>query len=316
MSRRFKRRATRWPWFLLLLLAIGGGYLAYDPTARQAAKDRWEVVRSTFSEETPAPPPPAEKPSPPVQDSSETQPRVESTVSRSFAGPLTFAGEPKVANYPNRLTLLRNTAFLVAYDETRRNPAWVAYRIPAQRLTEKFSRPSRFTIDPRPSVHVTHDDYTRSGFDRGHMAPNYAIASRFGKTAQDETFLMTNVVPQKPALNQGPWRLLEETLAEHAAVNFGEVWVVVGPIYDAKVEKLTSGPEIPDAFFCVVADETPAGPRLQAFILPQDTPRTANFRDYVKTVDAAELEAGLDFFSDLPDPQEAQLEDTGAYWLE
>lgn len=54
----------------------------------------------------------------------------------------------------------------------------------------------------------------------------------------------------------------------------------------------------------------------QAFILPQDTPRTANFRDYVKTVDATELEAGLDFFSELPDPQEALLEAAGAYWLE
>ena len=44
----------------------------------------------------------------------------------NFAGTFTFAGEPKPTGYPNRGTRLANTAFLVAYDEMRENPAWAA----------------------------------------------------------------------------------------------------------------------------------------------------------------------------------------------
>jgi hypothetical protein len=37
------------------------------------------------------------------------------------------------------------------------------------------------------------------GFDRGHMTPNFAIASQYGSLAQLETFLITNISPQKNA---------------------------------------------------------------------------------------------------------------------
>ena len=67
-----------------------------------------------------------------------------------------------------------------------------------------------FEVDPEAADCPTPDDYTRTGYDRGHMAPNYLIATRYGKVAQRETFLMSNIVPQTPELNRGPWRILEE----------------------------------------------------------------------------------------------------------
>jgi len=233
-------------------------------------------------------------------------------------GKFYFAGEPNAVSYPNKLTILENTAYVVAYDETRKNPAWVAYRIPAKKLSGDFPRPSRFTADKRTLSLVSHDDYTGSGYDRGHMAPNYAIASRFGGKAQEETFLMSNVVPQRPALNQGPWRLLEDVLANVAAVHDEEIWVVVGPIYSsAQVERINNGPQIPYAFFAVVADETSDGPRLQALIVPQTVARRDDFRRYLVSVNEVEAKSGLDFFWELPDVLEDQLEgEHSKLWLE
>jgi len=42
---------------------------------------------------------------------------------------------------------------------------------------------------------VTSHDYTGSGYNRGHCAPNYAIAVCYGAQAQLETFLMSNILP-------------------------------------------------------------------------------------------------------------------------
>ncbi|MDO8631970.1 MAG: DNA/RNA non-specific endonuclease [Phycisphaerales bacterium] len=251
----------------------------------------------------------------PAPAESSTTTRSSGTV--TFAGTFVYAGEPKRTTYPNSVTVLKNTAYLVAYDEQRENPAWAAYRLPGERKFGTLPRPRRFSMDSRTVARVAHDDYTNSGFDRGHMVPNFAIASRFGEAAQAETFLMSNIVPQAPALNQGPWRILEETLAEKTSVAAAEIWVVVGPIYDNNVEELRSGSEIPDAFFLVVADETPQGPRTQAFILPQTATRSSNFRTYRTTVQDVQLKTGLNFFWELPDPLETRLEaEFGPYWLE
>jgi hypothetical protein len=60
--------------------------------------------------------------------------------------------------------------------------------------------PTDFVVDRRLSAPVKPEDYVRTGFDRGHLAPNLAIGRWFGAEAQRETFLMSNVVPQAPEL--------------------------------------------------------------------------------------------------------------------
>lgn len=58
-----------------------------------------------------------------------------------------------------------------------------------------------------------------------------------------------------PDLNQGPWRELEEAVAVRYGNSCEEVWVITGPIYDAEVELLGSGVEIPNEFFKIIIDE-------------------------------------------------------------
>ncbi len=256
------------------------------------------------SEPVPAPPPPPVRP---------TQPEPPAPARGGHA----YAGLPRAAGYPNPLSVLVNRAYTVGYDETRRNPAWSSYRLPAEALPQRFPRPSRFRADGRTRAQVRHEDYSGSGYDRGHLTPNHAIATRFGATAQEETFLMTNIIPQAPDLNQGPWRELEATLAERTAVAAREIWVTVGPAYRGATRRLASGSAVPSDCWMVVADETPRGPRLQAFLMSQSTPRSADYRRFVTSVDAVERAAQLDLFHELPDATENRLEsETPACWVD
>ena len=228
-----------------------------------------------------------------------------------------FAGLPLDTGRSRGLTLLVNRAYSVGYEEARRNPAWSAYRLPAEVLPQRFPRPTRFRVDTRTRAAVRHDDYTGSGYDRGHLTPNYAIATRFGSIAQEETFLMSNVIPQAADLNQGPWRALEATLADRTAPAAKEIWVVVGPVYSGSTSRLSSGSVIPTGCFMVIADETPTGPRFQAFLAPQAASRRADFRTFLVSVQAVERASGLNFHHELPDDLEVALEKNPTpYWLD
>jgi len=81
------------------------------------------------------------------------------------------------------------------------------------------------------------DDYRRSGYDRGHMAPAADMAS---VEAQDQSFSLANMVPQLPELNRGLWSRVEGT-TRGLARQFGEVYVVTGPAFIGKNLKRLNG---------------------------------------------------------------------------
>ena len=74
---------------------------------------------------------------------------------------------------------------------------------------------SRFTIDDRlPSPQATHDDYSQSGYDRGHMVPSEDRQS--SSTINRMTFRTSNVAPQLPSLNRGQWKMTENVCRQLA----------------------------------------------------------------------------------------------------
>ena len=105
------------------------------------------------------------------------------------------------------LTILRNDAYWIGYSEEKRSPLWAAYRLTDTTAEEKpAARAESFLPDRRTIAQVTSDQYTNSGYDRGHLASSYSIAKCFGTAAQLQTFLMSNVVPQRHAFNSGMWK--------------------------------------------------------------------------------------------------------------
>ncbi len=220
---------------------------------------------------------------------------------RDFA----YAGPPRTAK---AVRVLSNTGYLVGYSDALGNPLWAAYRVHDVETLDAPERPDQFRVDPRTSARVEPGDYTRSGYDRGHLAPNYAIATRFGRRAQEETFLMSNIAPQMHALNAGAWRELEHKIATSYAARFGEVWVIAGPVFGESPEWLRGRVAVPEAFFMIVIDETAGRVRAQAFLFPQSTIPEARLEEHVVSIDAIEQRTGLDFLSALPDEAETALE--------
>lgn len=206
---------------------------------------------------------------------------------------------------------LRNAGFMVGYSELRANPLWATYRLRPVEQRHYLKRPQHFSIDPRTLRRIDHDDYTRSGYDRGHLAPNYAMSQLYGSEAQQASFRMSNITPQKHALNGHLWQWLEETAIDYFAPRFGEVWVMTGPVFDDDIQRLPSGVELPDAFYKIfIAPPRKAGgtPESLAVLIPADTRGYPDIRQFVTSIDHIERLTGLDFFHRLPDAMESRLE--------
>lgn len=220
-----------------------------------------------------------------------------------------YGGAPVPVAFPHTVRILANQGFVTGYCDALGNPVWTAYRVrDVSPLPAPPERPGTFLVDTRTLVKITPEDYTHSGFERGHMAPNYAIATRYGAEAQRQTFLMSNIAPQRRELNAGLWKELEMKIATAYPARFSEVWVLAGPIFDRQPRELGRGVAIPGAFYMIVIDEAEAGLRAQAFLLPQELRPDANLSDLRTSIDDIEQRTGLDFLSGLPDEAESVLE--------
>jgi len=216
-----------------------------------------------------------------------------------------YGGAPKSPSAP--LRVLKNTGYAVGYSDARGNPLWAAYRVSDRPVSEAPPRPEKFVVDKRTAARVTPAAYTGSGYDRGHLAPNYAIALHHGARAQEETFLMSNIIPQRHGLNAGLWKRLEQKIARNYPGRFGEVWILAGPIFGGNSQRLGEGVAVPEACYMILVDENAERLRTLAFIFPQQ-PRSDNLADYLTTIDEIEGRTGLDFFSTLPAATEQTLE--------
>lgn len=231
-----------------------------------------------------------------------------------------YAGIPQAQglSIQNFARILRNEGFMLGYSEFRQNPLWVTYQLKDSQGRRVGKRPKNFQPDYRTLSRTEQQDYAHSGYDRGHMAPNYAIARQYGRQAQLDSFLMSNITPQKQRLNQKLWQRLEEVEINYFTRWFGQVWIITGPIFDDQATYLPSGIEIPDAFYKVFAIPGDR-PRLLAFIMPQEVDGHEPLDRFLTSVDEIEELTGLDLFHRLEDGLEEQLEsaiDTTEWRLE
>ena len=210
------------------------------------------------------------------------------------------------------LSFLKNRGYIVGYDNAAGNPAWVAYKVFPPKSFETKDRPG-FEADKRTRARVEPSDYTNSGFDRGHMAPNQAMGVCYGETAQRESFLMSNIVPQIHEVNAGVWKDLEQRILKRYTRAFGDVWVVCGPIYDKEQNrrKLKGKVSVPDAFFMIIADcDENRGNALRTlgFIIPHRKGIDDDARAHLASIREIERRSGLNFFSDLEESVQNTLE--------
>lgn len=210
--------------------------------------------------------------------------------------------------------VLSNAGYTVGYDDSLRNPVWVAFRLMRVASPPALERLSSFTIDERTSALVSPEAYANTGFVRAQMAPQDAIGHSYGPAAQRETLLMSNVSPQRSTLYGFAWAALEN-LARTYANAFGQIWVITGPVFCSPQEILPSGVVVPCKFFQIIVDLHETGARALAFLVPQDAPTGASLTDYLGSIREVEQQTGLTFFPSLPGAVQANLKSQRAQEL-
>lgn len=226
--------------------------------------------------------------------------------SSTFSNALDWTSNLPVSN-DQTFKLLKNRGYMVGYSECRRSPLWVSYPLAKKRYKKYPKRRPPFREDIRTNSHVSPDDYWYSDYDRGHLAPAYAVWSVSGPQARTETFRMSNIVPQKKRLNQKLWQRLEEVATTYFVKEFPEITVYTGPVY-AQPNFLDSGIRIPDALFKIFIGEKHGKLFSLAFVMPQEVKGDEPLDDFVRKIDDIEAMTGLDFLANLKDSVEIPLE--------
>jgi hypothetical protein len=134
----------------------------------------------------------------------------------------------------------------IDYNITAGRPNHIKYRVDAGTRERVVQTDRAFTRnEATEGAQATTDDYTGTGYDRGHLAQREAFKGN--ADAERAVDHMTNVVPMHPNLNRGegsPWRAAEaETI--RLADKYGSVMVEVTPIYDSNPLRLPNGTPIP-----------------------------------------------------------------------
>ena len=228
------------------------------------------------------------------------------------SGAVTFAGAPRRVGSPapDDIVILDRGEFLVGWSPKLRHPVWCAYHVPPESRFEPGKRPN-FVRDRNAPGSPPAASYTGTHYDRGHMVPNFAIATRFGDEEQRKTFQMSNVAPQSPSLNRGVWRQLEHRIAELWTARWGEIWVVVGAISTGRETLSGTDIDVPTAYYQVVIAQEGLDIRAFATLFDQEVPWSAWPTRHLITIEELEKLSGLDFFPDLPEfiqnPLEAEL---------
>lgn len=118
--------------------------------------------------------------------------------------------------------------YKMSYNSAMGTPNWVAWHLQSDDMGST-PRQDDFRADnllPTAWYKVTSTSYSGSGFDRGHNCPSADRTSSVA--ANSSTFYMTNMIPQAPTLNQGPWEGLEDFIRNTLVGTNNEAWIFMG----------------------------------------------------------------------------------------
>ncbi|MGU3541137.1 DNA/RNA non-specific endonuclease [Methylobacterium sp. A54F] len=206
-------------------------------------------------------------------------------------------------------------AFAVLHSGLTRGPLYAAEHLTRASVAaaRRVDRVDAFHDEDRlpPTARSTLEDYARSGFDRGHLAPAGDMPSA---EAQAQSFSLANIVPQNRALNRSLWAAIEESVRRLARER-GELYVVTGVIFSGdRVEAIRDRVLVPTDLFKAVYD--PARGEAAAYLAPNRAGgdwRAVSLQDL-------QTAAGIDVFPglapsarplDLPEPREFSRDEAG-----
>ena len=246
-----------------------------------------------------------------------TPPPYPSSVHLTMGNPSNATASPAQANN----FLMEKPEFTLSYNRDHGRPNWVSWHL-SDEWVGSLTRFDTFRADPAIPAdwyRVQSFDFSSSGFDRGHMVPNADRDKETSIPINQATFLMTNILPQSPDNNQGPWAALENYL--RTLLTSDEIYIVSGGTgvggtgsNGGVTNTIANGHVTVPASTWKVAlvipkdsgDDTArvsCSSRTIAVVVPNvQGIRNDPWENYLTTVDAVETLTGYDFFTTLPEP--------------
>jgi endonuclease G len=219
--------------------------------------------------------------------------------------------------------LMRKAFYSLSYNRTRGTANWVSWHLFAADLGST-PRQDDFRTDntlPFGWYQVPATAYSGSGFDRGHNCPSADRTSSV--EANSSTFLMSNMIPQAPTLNQQPWARMEDSLRRLVNLGF-EIYIIMGSYGNGGTGNngfattINGGNvTVPSNVWKVAlviqngnndTSRVDANTRVIAVNIPNNNISTGNWKTYRTSVDAIEAATGYDLLSILPTSLQAILE--------
>jgi endonuclease G, mitochondrial len=220
--------------------------------------------------------------------------------------------------------LMLKPEYALSYDKDKGISNWVSWQLNSTWLGDAERR-NNFRSDrtlPRGWYRAKPEDYVGTGFDRGHLLSSEDRGA--SADANSSTFLMTNILPQSPDNNRGPW-LQFESYCRTLIRQGKELYIVAGGNgsggagENGESTGLANGKvNVPAAIWKVVLvleqpgqkpEEIDATARTIGIVVPnQQGIRLRSWRNYRQSVDAIEQMTGYDFFSSIPEDIQSIIE--------
>jgi endonuclease G, mitochondrial len=239
---------------------------------------------------------------------------------------LCLFGEPQhVAGWPHGPTIeIVREGYVLEHSAADKIPRWVCEHLGPENLGGPLKRPKSepFQADPElpTGSRAELKDYRLSGYDRGHQAP--AANETKNQRLQNETYFLSNMVPQVGQFNRQPWENLEETVRAWA-INRGEAYVITGPIfYDPKEDDPRTATgyftikaigkdhvAVPTHIYKIVILRGRSGQwRSIALVMANKKyPQVVNYGEFIRPIRWIEERSGINFMPELDKPGNAAL---------
>lgn len=210
--------------------------------------------------------------------------------------------------------LIEREQYALSYNNDKGTPNWVAWQVSKDWLgdVDRHSFKQDKSL-PAAFYQVKITDYKKSDYDRGHLCPS---ADRNKSTTDNKaTFLMSNMIPQRAALNRGPWKKLESYCRD--LVRRGNTICIYAGGYGQQ-KKLKGKIVAPKRCWKVIvilpkkdanADDITEDTRVIAVDMPNHkTIWSQDWTMYLTTVDSIEDKAEIDLLANVPDDVEEKIE--------
>lgn len=219
-----------------------------------------------------------------------------------------------IANFlPTSTTgqIVKHHYYTLSYHEKYEQAEWVAYELTNKQVSSaNFKRPY-FIKDPKVKTQsANYKNYKNSGYDKGHLCP--AADMNFSEEAFNETFLTSNISPQNHDFNSGIWNRLEQK-TRYWAQKYRNLYVVTGGILKPNLETIGSEKvAVPKYFYKIILDFHEPDMKAIAFLIPHKKTEKGLYY-FVTSIDEIEKLTNIDFFHNLPDEIENNIEASKNY---